>query len=323
MVKNLKEVIQKFSDEKACIQYLVQQRWNGSPVCPYCGCEKWYNIEGGKRFKCGNSACYKKYSVTVGTVFHASNIPLSTWFPAMYILSAHKKGISSIQLAKDLGVTQKTAWFMMHRIRESLKDKDSDLLKGTIEVDETYLAKKFRSDFKGLPEEEITKKMKESHNNKGLMFGMVQRKGKIVVKAYDKLSGEEAKKQIKKHVEKGSTIYSDQSSLYRTGLEDYTRETVIHSRPFLEFVRGDVHVNTLESFWGMMKRGVYGIYHHISYKHLQAYCDEFTYRRNSRQLKDGDRFELALCNLEGRLTYNRLVYGQDSKPAKEEGSQTS
>src|SRR5436190_303417 len=155
MVNNLKDIFKKFSDEAARRQYLVQQRWNGSPVCPYCGSGKWYNIENGKRFKCGNKECYKKYSVTVGTVFEASNIPLSTWFPAMYIIASHKKGISSVQLAKDLQVTQKTAWFMLHRIRESLKAKNSPLLSGIVEVDETYMSRRYGSDYKGMSPQQV------------------------------------------------------------------------------------------------------------------------------------------------------------------------
>jgi transposase-like protein len=137
MVSNLKELFAQFNDETKCREFLVQKRWNGKPLCPHCTSDKSYVIEGGKRFKCGNPSCYKKYTVTVGTVFEASNIPLTTWFAAMYILSAHKKGISSVQLAKDLGVIQKTAWFMNHRIRESLKEKNSPLLSGTVEIDET------------------------------------------------------------------------------------------------------------------------------------------------------------------------------------------
>jgi transposase-like protein len=150
MVKNLKDLMSKFKDEQACRDFMVQQRWNGVPECPYCGHRKSYKIEGGERFKCANQTCYKKYSATVGTVFEASNIPLTTWFPAMYIISAHKKGISSVQLAKDLGVTQKTAWFMLHRIRESLKEDHSEMLGGIVESDETYMGRKYRSDYKGI-----------------------------------------------------------------------------------------------------------------------------------------------------------------------------
>jgi len=322
MVQNLKDLMAKFSDEAQCRAFLVQQRWNGSPVCPYCKSEKWYSIENGKRFKCGNSSCYKKYSVTVGTVFHASNIPLTTWFPAMYIITAHKKGISSIQLAKDLGVTQKTAWFMLHRIRESLKDKNSTLLGGTVEVDETYTGRKFGSEFKGYTETQIEKIKKEQPQkfakmSKGVVMAIAERGGKIKVKAFDELDGTTAKQFIKDNVEPGAKVYTDQSSLYRTGLDEYTRESVNHGLRKPEFVRGNVHVNNVESFWATFKRGRYGIYHWFSFKHLQAYCNEYAYRANSKLLKDGERFELSSQHIEGSLPYKLLVHGKSSQTNKE------
>ena len=121
MFNNLRELIATIPDEKACREYLIKERWNGVIVCPYCSCEKCYVIENGKRFKCGSKACYKKFSVTVGTVFEASNIPLTKWLMALYLCTAHKKGISSYQLGKDVGVAQKSAWFMLHRLREIMK----------------------------------------------------------------------------------------------------------------------------------------------------------------------------------------------------------
>lgn len=317
MVSNLKDLMAKFSDEQKCRDFLVQQRWGGNPSCPYCGSDKWYSIEGGKRFKCGNNACYKKYSVTVGSIFHASNIPLTTWFPAMYIILSHKKGISSIQLAKDLGVTQKTAWFMLHRIRQGLKDKNSSLLGGTVEVDETYMSRKLASDYKGYTDEQIEEIMsnpnKAKQKGKGAVMGLAQRGGDVRITVYNEIDGKTAKQHIKDNVIPGSNVYTDSSSLYRTGLEEYSRESVNHSLVNPEWARGDVHVNTIESFWGMFKRGYYGIYHYMSFKHLQRYCDEFAYRRNTRQLKDGDRFELSLQRIDGKLPYKILVHGNKEK----------
>ena len=312
MVKNIKDLFKKFSVESDCREFLVQQRWNGNPECPYCNSTKWYSIENGKRFKCGNKECYKKYSVTVGTVFHASNIPLTTWFPALYLVTAHKKGISSIQLAKDLGTTQKTAWFMIHRIRESLKEKGSTLLSGTIEVDETYGGRKFGSEYKGYTETQIETMKKQQPQkfakmSKGAIMAVAQRGGKIRVKAFGELDGQTAKQFIKDNVQAGSKVYSDQSSMYRTGLEEYERESVRHGRPHPEFARGDVHVNNVESFWATFKRGKIGIYHYMSFKHLQAYCNEYAYRSNTKQLKDGERFELTLTQIEGKLPYKVLV----------------
>jgi transposase-like protein len=179
MIKDLKEVFAKFSNEDVCRQYLIQQRWNGKPVCPYCGCDKSYVIEGGKRFKCGNKECYKKYSVTVGTIFHASNIPLTTWFPTMYIISAHKKGISSVQLAKDLGVTQKTAWFMNHRIRQSLKENHPEMLSGTVEVDETYIGGKIPN-MNNKKRAQLKAEGKQWRTKPGVM-GLLQREGDLKV----------------------------------------------------------------------------------------------------------------------------------------------
>lgn len=311
MCKNLKELMVKFSNEDVCRQHLIQQRWNGKPECPYCGSGKHYIIENGKRFKCGNSECYKKYSVTVGTIFHASNIPLTTWFPAMYLISAHKKGISSVQLAKDLGVTQKTAWFMLHRIRESLKDKSSKLLTGTIESDETYMSRKYRSDYKGLSEKEVKAIESNPHStmSKGAVVGLAQRGGDIKVIAFDRNTKENVQKALRENVEKGSTLYTDESNIYTNELAyEYNHWKVNHSKR--QWTDGIVHTNTVETFWSVMKRGLYGIYHQVSFKHLQRYCDEFSYRYNSRDLADGTRFELGLKRISGKLPYKQLVHGK-------------
>lgn len=312
MFKNLKELFAAFKDEDVCRQYLIQQRWNGEPECPYCGHKKVYNIENGKRFKCANSECYKKFSVTVGTVFHASNIPLTTWFPAMYILASHKKGISSIQLAKDLGVTQKTAWFMMHRIREALKEDYPELLSGTVEADETYMARKYASDYKGLPPEQVEyiRNNRQNKKNKGAVLGIAHRETKTVhVTAFDDNNSLNVRSEIKKHVKEGSNLMTDESLLYRAGLEEYNRKAVFHSKKEWLRIEGElsVHTNLVENFWSVMKRGVYGTYHQISFKHLQRYCDEFSYRYNTRKIKDNERFELTLKRVEGRLSYKTLV----------------
>lgn len=139
MFKNLRELITTMKDEKDCKEYLVQQRWNGKPVCPYCGCDRVYRIEERDRFKCASDKCYKKFSVTVGTIFEASKIPLTKWFTAIYLSTAHKKGISSYQLGRDIQVSQKTAWFMLHRIREMMRPKNRSKLDFIVEADETHL----------------------------------------------------------------------------------------------------------------------------------------------------------------------------------------
>lgn len=307
MVQNLKDLFAKFSDEQACRDFLVQQRWNGSPVCPYCGSGKWYSIENRKRFKCGNSECYKKYSVTVGTVFHATNIPLTTWFPAMYIISAHKKGISSVQLAKDLGVTQKTAWFMNHRIRESLREKNSPLLSGMVEMDETFVGGKISN--MNNKKRKALKGQSAGVSGKAPVFGMLERGGKLLLVQVPYATGEVLKPIIRKHLAAGSTMLTDGFGGYRY-MDEYTHEAVSHDKG--EYVRNNFHTNSIEGFFSQLKRQIYGIHHFVSPKHLQRYCDESAYKYNSRDLKDGDRFCFVLSHLEGRLTYKHLVHGKSS-----------
>jgi transposase-like protein len=317
MVKNLKDLFAKFKDEDKCRAFLVQQRWNGQPVCPHCGHTKTYIIDKGKKFKCANQTCYKKFSVTVGTVFEASNIPLTTWFPAMYIIASHKKGISSVQLAKDLGVTQKTAWFMLHRIRKSLEDSNPGMLSGIVEIDETYLSRKFRSEYVGLTPEQIewrnqNAEFQKKDRNKGAAMALKQRGGKIIVSAFDETKSAVAiGEKAKTYVAQDAQLMTDEALQYRHELKAFNRQSVNHSKG--EWVRGIVHTNTVENFWSVMKRGIYGIYHQISHKHLQAYCNEFAYRYNTKDMQDGARFELTLTTLEGRLTYKQLVHGKSEE----------
>lgn len=320
MVQNLKDLMAKFSDEQVCRNFLVQQRWGGAPVCPYCGSGKWYSIEGGKRFKCGNSECYKKYSVTVGTVFHASNIPLSTWFPAMYIILAHKKGISSVQLAKDLGVTQKTAWFMLHRIRQSLIEKNSPILSNVVEIDETFMGGKNGN--KSLKKRaEIKAKGIKGYMDKTPIMGMIERGGKVKASVVPAVNQVTLQPMVISNVTNDSTVITDNFWGYR-GLDKHFKQHDVINHTYNEYVNGEIHTNTIEGFWSLLKRGIYGIYHQVSPKHLQRYVDEFAYRYNSRNLKDGCRFEVSLQSIEGTLPYKQLVYGksnQNSQTEKETG----
>jgi len=308
MVHNLKDLMAKFSDEQVCRDFLVQQRWGGVPVCPYCNSTKSYVIEGGKRFKCGERTCYKKYSVTVGSVFHASNIPLSTWFPAMYIILSHKKGISSIQLAKDLGVTQKTAWFMLHRIRESLIDKGSSILSNVVEVDETFMGGHTTN--KSLKKRaELKARGIQGYMEKTPVMGLIERGGKLIAGVVPFVNQATLQPIVINNVDKNSTVISDNFWGYR-GLDKHFAAHEVINHTMNEYVNGSIHTNTIEGFWSLLKRGLYGIYHQVSPKHLQRYVDEYSYRYNSRKIKDGERFELSLQSIEGALPYKKLVHGE-------------
>ena len=305
MFNNLRELIATMPDEKACRDYLIKERWNGVITCPYCSFEKCYVIENGKRFKCGNKACYKKFSVTVGTVFEASNIPLTKWLAALYLATAHKKGISSYQLARDLGIAQKSAWFMLHRLRALMSHIPKEKLSGIVEADETYLSRKYRSDYKGLAPEEIDYNLASKHKSKGAVLGLAQRDGNVIVKAMPDITANKVWEHINENVKPVSDLHTDESFIYRNDEQPYNRQSVNHSKK--QWVKGNVHTNNVENFWSVMKRGVHGIYHQISYKHLQRYCDEYAYRYNSRKITDKERFVNSLQQMEGRLTYKKLI----------------
>ena len=230
---------------------------------------------------------------------------------ALYVVNAHKKGISSYQLAKDLGVTQKTGWFMIHRIRAGMKDKFNVVFKGKVESDETYMARKYRSDYKGLTPEQIEylQKTKHSTKTKGAVIGLAERETVLIkVVSFDENNLTNITNTVRANVDKKATLYTDESNLYNALGYEMKRESVRHSAK--EWVRLDIHTNTVENFWSVMKRGVYGTYHQISYKHLQSYCDEFSYRYNSRKITDAERFKITLSKVEGKLPYKQLVYNK-------------
>ena len=311
MFKNLRELIASMPDESQCREYLIDQRWpDGKVICPYCDCGKVYRIKERSRFICSSKECGKKFSVTVGTVFQDSKIPLVKWFTALYLSTAHKKGISSYQLARDIGVSQKCAWFMLHRLREAFREKAPQMLSGMVELDETYVGGKVANKHK--KQREILLKTNKGYYHKAPVFGLLQRDGKVILLQVPYANGEVLKPIIEHHLTEDSTMITDGFGAYKG--TKYKHEVVNHEAG--EFGRAEFHTNGIEGFFSQLKRGIYGIYHQVSVKHLQRYCDEFSYRYNHRKIKDADRFTLACRNLEGRLTYNQLVYGQETKPQK-------
>lgn len=296
--KNLQQLFDTFKTEEDCRTYLEQQRWNGNVECPFCGATKVYRTNRG--FKCADKFCAKKFSVTVGTIYENSKVGLRVFFAALYLISSSKKGISSLQLSRQLGITQKSAWFVLHRIREMLKDKAPKKLRNVVEVDETYVGGKNGN------RHADKKRKSQGGADKTPVLGMVQRHGKVVAKVVPDTSHETLLPHMVAMVEEGSIMVSDQFyKTYKPILEPYKQVVVKHSDG--EYVRGAFHTNTIEGFWALLKRGIFGIYHQVSPKHLQRYVDEFAARYNSREVKDHERFIASLKNCEGRLKYTQLI----------------
>jgi transposase-like protein len=294
-INNLLQLIKRFPDETSCREFLIQSRWGDVPVCIYCGnTEKIYKIQGGKLLKC--SKCRKPFSMKVGTIFEDSALPLQKWFHAIFVVSAHKKGISSCQLARDIDVTQKTAWHMLHRIRLTMSTGSFvKPLEGIVEVDETFIGgKNIGSGKRGFP------------SDKSIALGIIQRDGNARIQTIPDVKGKTLKSAIRENVSPESIVMTDNFAGYK-GLDKEYKEHNVISHSTHKYVDGIIHTNTIEGFWSLLKRGIVGIYHHVSKEHLHRYCEEFEYRYNSRKLNDSTRFGLLLSTCNGRLTYKNLI----------------
>lgn len=304
----------EFGTEDACREYLEQQKWNGTPACTCCGSINVTRFcKDARRFQCNEKACRKQFSVLTGTFAQSTKIPLVKWFLAMYLLANHSKGISSLQLSIWLDVTQKTAWFLNHRIREMLTDKNPELLTGTIEIDETYVggSDKNRHEYK-----------KKGRGAKAMVVGAVQRKvteevnGKVTTKSRSRVTTKvipnadikSVQEFIKDNVKTGENMVTDESHAYNKVKLSYTHETVNHRAK--EYVRKDnkaVHTNTIEGVWNLLKKQIDGIHHSVSAKHLQRYANESCFRYNRSGVTQDVRIADALSNIHGRLKYQDLI----------------
>lgn len=299
MFTNLKELITSMPGEKECREYMENQRWGGSPFCPHCNATKPYKLKDGKSYRCSSRTCRKDFTVTVGTIFENSKVKLSTWLSAVYIIGCHKKGMSSLQLGRFLGVTQKTAWFMLHRIRLIMNDPKWKPLEEVVEVDECYIGGKLEN----MHQARRRKIQVAGRDNKTAVMGLVQRGGSAKLTVIGKKTFKEV---IREHVLPSASIMTD-SHLGYVGLnkEFASHEAVNHSEK--EFKRGNAHTNSVEGFFSLFQRTIIGTYHQLSPKHLHRYCAETSYRYSSRKMKDPAIFNSLISNTEGRLKYKDLT----------------
>lgn len=313
-----------FADPETARLLLERMRWPNGAACPHCGgCDPYRIVSSGKSDKARTTrkgllkcrACRKQFTVTVGTVFEDSHIPLNKWLQAIYLLCSSKKGMSAHQLHRMLGMTYKSAWFMAHRLRYAMTQTPLvEKLAGIVEVDETYVGGKIK---RGPQNRSMYQRRPTGHqrklDNKIAVVALVERGGRVRAFPMPRVTAENLREAIVEHVHKDARLMTDESPLY-THIGKHMgggHETVKHS--LQEYARGDVNTNTVEGFFSLLKRGINGIYHHVGKGHLGRYVDEFVFRYDHRKVTDGERAALAVLGAEGkRLTFKQPAANREN-----------
>ncbi len=295
---NLLEVTHLTEDQAR--EYIESIRWPNGPTCPHCTSQEVTKLQGRATrpgvYKC--KACRKQFTVTVGTIMHRSHASLKTWVIAFHLMSSSKKGMSAHQLHREFGVAYQTAWHMAHRIRHAMKKEPlASMLKGTVEVDETYVGAR-----------RVRGKRGRGAGRKTPVVALVERGGGMHAKPVANVTAKNLKNAIREVIHPDARIITDDLSSYHGIGSEFPGGHNVIRHSLGKYVEGDVYTNTVESFFALLKRGVHGTFHHVSKKHLHRYCDEFSFRWNHRKVDDGMRTEAAIRAAEGkRLTYKPIT----------------
>ena len=308
--KTLQEAIIYFAEEDNAIEYLRSRRWpDSNAVCPTCGSADVRYIATRKLWECKTKHPKRQFSIKVGTIFEGSPIKLSKWMCAVWMLTNCRNGVSSYEIHRSLGVTQKSAWFMLQRIRLAMQDEDDGgTMGGEVEVDETFIGGKARNMHKDKRAEKITG---TGGKNKAIVFGLLERGGCARAMVVNRRTRRTLHAKIKKHVRAGSSIFSDDLKSYDGLATDYEHAVINHA---VQYADGNVHTNGMENFWSLLKRGLRGTYVSVEPFHLFRYLDEQCFRFNFRKdWNDAERFDIVLSQVANkRLTYAELT-GKDYK----------
>lgn len=284
-----------FPTEQSCIEYYEKLRWKGKVISPFDKDSKVYKCSNGK-YRCANTGKY--FNVKTGTIFENTKLPMQYWFYAMFLFLSHKRGVSSCQLARDLGVTQKTAWTMLHKLRSYMECENNAELENEVEIDETFVGGKNKNRHR---DKRVERCQGRSFKDKVPVFGMYQRGGKLVAMTVPNTKAETLTPHIRKYIKDDSIIFTDGWE-YGTLRENYTQLSVDHGSGFYGTMAVDtntgecisVTTNSIENVWSHFKRTIFGTYYKVSKKHLQRYVDEFVFRFNTRKETDFERFNILL-----------------------------
>ena len=306
----LQEAVIYFSNPDNCLTFLVGRRWPNGVTCPTCGSRDVGLIASRRMFQCKTRHPKSQFSVKLGTIFEDSPLGLDKWLPAMWMIASNRNGVSSWELHRALKVTQKTAWFMLHRIRLAMQDEaHGGKLAGEVEVDETFIGGKARNMHKEKRAEKIHGR---GPDGKAIVAAVLERGGKVRAKVVDTRRKPALQALVRDNVETGSALYSDALKSYDGLASEYAHEVIDHAE---EYVRGNVHTNNCENFWSLLKRGINGTYVSEEPFHLFRYVDEQAFRYNTRlPMTDATRFDYLVRKVAGkRLTYAALTANEDKK----------